>query len=81
MRKNRKTLICKKQLQKMKDYQSTMFTPPKIDCDTSFFFIQEKLMKPAEAAKLTNVNYETARKWKAVYKKDPEHNILTTLRN
>ncbi|KAI8636345.1 hypothetical protein BD408DRAFT_426312, partial [Parasitella parasitica] len=32
-------------------------------------------MKPAEAAKLANVNYETARKWKAVYKKDPEHNI------
>ncbi|KAI8054837.1 hypothetical protein BDF21DRAFT_349607, partial [Thamnidium elegans] len=28
-----------------------------------FFFIQEKfLMKPAEAAKLANVNYETARK-------------------
>ncbi|KAG2229958.1 hypothetical protein INT48_003503, partial [Thamnidium elegans] len=28
-----------------------------------------KLMKPAEAAKLANVNYETARKWKVVYKK------------
>ncbi|KAI8636171.1 hypothetical protein BD408DRAFT_426540 [Parasitella parasitica] len=32
-------------------------------------------MKPAEAAKLAKINYETARKWKAVYKKDPEHNI------
>jgi hypothetical protein len=52
----------------MKGYQSTIFTSPKIDCETSFF-IQEKLIKPAEAAKLANVNYETARKWKAVDKK------------
>ena len=40
-----------------------------------FYFIQEKLMKPVEAAKLANVNYETARKWKTAYNKDPDQNI------
>lgn len=29
-----------------------------------FFFLHEKLMKPAETVKLANVNPETARKWK-----------------
>lgn len=37
-----------------------------------FFFIQEKLMKPAEAAKLANVNPEAARKWKRAFDNDPE---------
>ncbi|KAI8890715.1 hypothetical protein K501DRAFT_308819 [Backusella circina FSU 941] len=32
-----------------------------------FYFIQQKLMKPSEAAKAANVNYETARKWKTAY--------------
>ncbi|KAG1082940.1 hypothetical protein G6F42_022386 [Rhizopus arrhizus] len=27
-----------------------------------FYFIQQKLMKPSEAAKASNVNYEAARK-------------------
>lgn len=40
-----------------------------------FFFLHEKLMKPAEAAKLANVNPETARKWKREYEKDPEKKI------
>ncbi|CEG80922.1 hypothetical protein RMATCC62417_15184 [Rhizopus microsporus] len=29
-----------------------------------FYFLTEKLMKPKEAAKAANVNYDTARKWK-----------------
>jgi hypothetical protein len=29
-----------------------------------FFYLHKKLLKPAEAAKLANVNPETARKWK-----------------
>jgi transposase-like protein len=40
-----------------------------------FFFIQEKLMKPAEAARLANVNPETARKWKRAFDNDPEQKI------
>jgi uncharacterized protein YjcR len=32
-------------------------------------------MKPAEAAKLANVNPETARKWKREYERDPEKKI------
>ncbi|CAO3678991.1 unnamed protein product [Rhizopus microsporus] len=40
-----------------------------------FFFLHEKLMKPAEAAKLANVNPETARKWKREYERDPEKKI------
>ncbi|KAG1626021.1 hypothetical protein G6F44_012543 [Rhizopus delemar] len=40
-----------------------------------FFFLHEKLMKPADAAKLANVNPETARKWKREYDNDPEKNI------
>lgn len=51
-----------------------MFTSTKIDWATSFF-IQKKLKKPAEAAKLANVYYETSRKWKTAYNKDPEQKI------
>ncbi|CEP18324.1 hypothetical protein [Parasitella parasitica] len=40
-----------------------------------FYFIQQKLINPSEAAKAANVNYETARKWKTAYNKDPEKNI------
>lgn len=40
-----------------------------------FYFIQQKLMKPSEAAKAANVNYETARKWVTEYNKDPEKKI------
>lgn len=32
-------------------------------------------MKPREAAEAANVNYETARKWKTAYNKDPEKKI------
>ncbi|KAG1143759.1 hypothetical protein G6F37_010663 [Rhizopus arrhizus] len=32
-------------------------------------------MKPKEAAKAATVNYDTARKWKQAYDKDPEKNI------
>ncbi|KAG2225439.1 hypothetical protein INT45_010075 [Circinella minor] len=37
--------------------------------------VQEKLMKPKQAAIAANVNYNTARKWKQTYKDDPERNI------
>jgi transposase len=40
-----------------------------------FYFMSEKLMKPKEAAKAANVNYDTARKWKQIYDRDPEKNI------
>lgn len=40
-----------------------------------FFFLHEKLMKHSEAAKLANVNPETARKWKRQYDNDPGKNI------
>ncbi|KAL7334684.1 hypothetical protein PS15p_200275 [Mucor circinelloides] len=40
-----------------------------------FYFIQQKLMEPSEAAKAANVNYETARKWVTEYNKDPEKKI------
>jgi hypothetical protein len=40
-----------------------------------FFFIQEKLMKTAEAAKLANVNPEAARKWKRVFDNAPKQKI------
>ena len=32
-------------------------------------------MKPSEATKAANVNYETARKWKRAYDQDPNKNI------
>lgn len=40
-----------------------------------FYFLKMKLMKPKEAAKAANVNYDTARKWKYTYENDPERNI------
>lgn len=40
-----------------------------------FYFIHERLLKPSEAARLANVNPETARKWKRAYKNDPENKI------
>ncbi|KAI9330548.1 hypothetical protein BD770DRAFT_432631 [Pilaira anomala] len=40
-----------------------------------FYFLHEKLMKPCDAAKAANINYETARKWKRTYNNDPEKNI------
>lgn len=40
-----------------------------------FFFLQLKLMTPVETAKTTNAKYETARKWKTAYNKDPEKNV------
>lgn len=46
---------------------NTEIEEPK-DTDTK----EEKLMKPSQAAKAANVNYETARKWKTAYNKDPE---------
>jgi transposase len=42
-----------------------------------FYFLKEKLMKPKEAAKAANVNYDTARKWKKTYEEDPEREIPT----
>lgn len=45
------------------------------DEDRQFFFIQEKLMIPFQAAKAANIYYETARKWKAAYNRDSEKNI------
>jgi transposase len=41
----------------------------------NIYFMSEKLMKPEEAAKAANVNYDTARKWKQIYDRDPEKNI------
>lgn len=41
-----------------------------------FFFIQQKLMAPFQTAKkAANAHYETARKWKTAYNKDPEKKI------
>lgn len=41
----------KKQLQKMNNYQSTLFIPPK-NKDMFLLFIQEKVMEPVEASKI-----------------------------
>lgn len=46
-----------------------------------FYFLKEKLMKPKEAAKAANVNYDTARKWKKTYEEDPEREIPTKKTN
>lgn len=40
------------------------------------YFIQETLLKQSEAAKLANINYKAARKWKTSFNKDPEQNVL-----
>ncbi|KAG1568890.1 hypothetical protein G6F50_006877 [Rhizopus delemar] len=40
-----------------------------------FFYLHEKLLKPAEAAKLANVNPETARKWKASSQLNENHKM------
>ncbi|KAI8645340.1 hypothetical protein BD408DRAFT_411768, partial [Parasitella parasitica] len=40
-----------------------------------FYFIHEHLLKSSEAARLANVNPETARKWKRAYENDPENRI------
>ncbi|KAL7311756.1 hypothetical protein PS15m_009478 [Mucor circinelloides] len=40
-----------------------------------FYFIHEHLLKPSEAARLANVNPETARKWKRAYENDPKNKI------
>lgn len=40
-----------------------------------FYYLQQRLMKPTEAAKAGNVNPETARKWKLAYDKDPNKQI------
>ncbi|KAI8880191.1 hypothetical protein K501DRAFT_287024 [Backusella circina FSU 941] len=46
-----------------------------------FYFIQEKLMKPKQAAVAANVNYDTARKWRKAYNDDPEKKVPTKMMN
>ncbi|KAI9279886.1 hypothetical protein BY458DRAFT_553659 [Sporodiniella umbellata] len=45
-----------------------------------FFYLYKKLLKPAEAAKLVNVNLETARKWKSVARRPKTMNSQKVLR-
>ena len=39
--------------------------------EEDFFFLNKNLMKPKDASKAANVNYNTARKWKQAYNNDP----------
>lgn len=56
-------------LEKERATQYNIFTDE--DCRRYFYFMSEKLMTPKEAAKAANVNYDTARKWKQIYDRDP----------
>lgn len=70
------TLICRKHPPRRTEFQLITCIQTKIDYDTFSSFKKKKsLIKPAESAKLADVNPETARKRKREYEKDPEKKV------
>ncbi|KAG1449432.1 hypothetical protein G6F56_008644 [Rhizopus delemar] len=64
---------------KEKPHQYNVYTIE--DRKRYFYFLKEKLMKPKEAVKAANVNYDTARKGKKTYEENPEREIPTKKTN
>ncbi|KAI7864732.1 hypothetical protein BDF14DRAFT_1694832, partial [Spinellus fusiger] len=55
---------------KEKDTEYNLYT--KNDRLAYFYFLNQKGMKPKQAAQAANVNHHTARKWKRQYERDPD---------